>query len=523
MVGHEKYQEILEKYAKGQNPRPLLIIGDPDVDGLFTLKYLNDFANFLGYTSYSYYVNDDRQHGFFLPLDKLKGYLVLTGDFNMTRAEIQALVDNDTVILATDHHELEDGEDNFILCSDSDGNEKGLLICNQYPFEPEENKYLSGAGVLYELICDIYPEFKTPERDALVGITLLSDVCPIEGNPRAEAYLRCTYGADVTHGYLKHLVEDANEAGKPSFGAPRLDNNFINFSLSPLLNSLLRFDKKQDAIQYVLGNPINTQYTRSAQKVLVSIMRDVADVMDFPNLHILAISYERVIAQFPDAKPQNFIGLACTSYMNDHGYVSTLGFVRKHDGTILRTSFRGKFSDVNYYRGMLGLNLDCKGHSTAFGIKEFNPDASTFGDMACLVADLEADHSETFTIKPVSNLALALSKSGMDIASANCYVRDAYRTYYRYTGNSVVERRRTYKYREVTPEEIRNGVRPDTAKNGEPIIWIRDESGNLIPKYIEYEIDGRLVKSFGIPYSENTLILPLLESGYMNLYLKEVI
>ena len=112
MVGCDKWKEILEANLD----RPLLIYGDPDVDGLFSLKYEKDFADFLGFKKYSYYVNDNRQHGFNMELaDHLSGWLVISADFGITQEEMQTLVDKDVVVLATDHHEV---QDDFILCKD---------------------------------------------------------------------------------------------------------------------------------------------------------------------------------------------------------------------------------------------------------------------------------------------------------------------------------------------------------------------------------------------------------------------
>ena len=38
-------------------------------------------------------------------------------------------------------------------------------------------------------------------------------------------------------------------------------------------------------------------------------------------------------------------------------------------------------------------------------------------------------------------------------------------------------------------------------------------------KYLEYLVDGRKVKSFGVPIEEG-LILPIVEKGYINLYIR---
>ena len=49
------------------------------------------FADMLG-LKYSYYVNDNRYHGFEIPAGKLEGYLVISSDFTILRNEVEVLV-----------------------------------------------------------------------------------------------------------------------------------------------------------------------------------------------------------------------------------------------------------------------------------------------------------------------------------------------------------------------------------------------------------------------------------------------
>ena len=208
-----------------------------------------NFADMLG-LKYSYYVNENRFHGFNIPASKLKGFLVISSDFGITAEEVENLVDNDVVLLSTDHHEC---QDTFIDIKKETA--EGIVINNQYPFEPEEDRYLSGAGVFFELICSLYPEFNTAERRALVGITLLSDVRQIE-NKKARQYLKTTYTMDTSCGYVKYLI-DSTVSDSFNFGTPKLDRNFIDYTLNPCINALLRADKTNEAIKFILGSSCN--------------------------------------------------------------------------------------------------------------------------------------------------------------------------------------------------------------------------------------------------------------------------
>lgn len=458
---------------------------------------------------YTYFVNHDRVHGFKLPLKSVKGYLIISADFSITEEEMKELVDNNTVVLATDHHEI---QRNFIDIKGSTA--EGIVINNQYPFEPEEDKYLSGAGVFYELICSLYPDFINSERKALVGITLLSDIRQIE-NKKAEAYLKSTYTADTSQGYIKYLIDCVLERDY-SFGTPKLDRNFIDFTLNPSINALLRADKTDDAVNFILGGGLASNEQRETQKNLQAIVSSRMTVLELPNIHIIAINALDFIDY--NFKLPNYVGLICSNYKDSHKGISTLGFVFEN-GKLLRTSFRGKFDDIMYLSGFRNLGIDAKGHHNAFGIPEFYPTEETWIQLNDLIGDLEAMHQTTIKIVESSNLMITLTNSGSKMATKNCYVRDMYRYYIKYTGHNAKVVKTTFRYEPFTDEDYHNGLNPDKVDKGTYYKLLRDKDNNPIPKYIEYLIDGRTVKSFGVSL-DNGFIMPILEKGYMQLYIR---
>ena len=94
-----------------------------------------------------------------------------------------------------------------------------------------------------------------------------------------------------------------------------------------------------------------------------------------------------------------------------------------------------------------------------------------------------------------------------------------YRSYIKYTGSNYRIVRQTFRTEELTFQELQSGVVPDVTTKGTPYRYIKDANGKPIPKYIEYLVDGRTVKSFGITI-EDGLILPMLEKGYIQLYVR---
>lgn len=508
MQGVELFKELLIEYFD----RPWVLYGDPDVDGLISLKLMTEFAEMLG-KQYSYYVNEHRKHGFILNPTSLRGSLVIASDFSITEKELQVIVDNDVAVLSTDHHKC---QSEFISV---EGKAKGIVINNQYPFEPEEDRYLSGAGVFYELICSVYPDFKSKVREALVGVTLLSDVRAIE-NSKAREYLRKTYSISTEEPYINYLISSTLDSDF-GFGVPKLDRNFIDFTLSPTINALLRYNKTTEAVDFILGNGLRTgSKYRTSQRDLIATMTERSLVLAFPSVVILAIN-DTYFLDIPDIELSDFIGALCSNYKDSHGGISTLGFTISN-GVVTRASFRGRYDDIHYLEGFRHIGLDANGHGNAFGILDFEPTQETWTQINDLVVELEAYHEVTYTVIDVPNLSIAMLQNGMKHATENCYVRDWYRTYWKYTGVCAKVVKETYKTVELTPDDLRLGTKPDVVKKGVGYKYILDSDGKKVPKYIEYMVDGRTVKSFGVDIKDG-VILPMLERGYIQLYVKSIL
>lgn len=503
LQGKERFKELLEI----NKHRDVLLYGDPDVDGVVSLRLMVDLCRMLD-IEYSYYINDKRRHGFTINPHLLRGKLVLASDFTITQAEVEDIVKHDVILLSTDHHKV---QKDFIHCR---GIGEGLVLNNQYPFEPKENRYLSGAGVFYELICSLYPEFQSNEREVLVGLTLLSDVCNIE-NERAKYYLSKTYNDENYGDFIHYLIKSCNVSGF-NFGRPRLDRSFVDFTLCPRLNAMLRFNKTQEAVEFILGEApwgLDSTY-RDKQAELIDSMLSTARILKMPSLHVLAFNE----ALFGTTDISSFIGVSCGRYSERVGSISVLGFSYR-DGDITRASFRGRYNDVDYNTAINGVNIKAEGHPGAFGILDFMPKKNTWEILDGVISEVEKGHKITANIRDVQFLSQAMLNYGSKYANENCYIRDAYRNYFRYIGKGAVEKVRTYKTRPMEQADYDNGVKPDVTKKGIPSLYVLNEKGEKIVAYIEYDIDGYKVKSFGLSPSEG-LIMPIVESGYVNLYIR---
>lgn len=505
MKGAERFVEILDKY----NDRPKLLYGDPDTDGLFALRLMCEFAEMRGF-KYSYYVNERRYHGFALDPRKLNGYLVIASDFSITKGELEQLVKNNVVVLSTDHHEIEDKT--FIdIVGDT---AEGIIINNQYEFEPEDDKYLSGAGVFFELVRSFMPEFDTVERRAMVGITLLSDVRAIE-NAKAREYLRQTYSLNDENDFARYLFQ-CLEGKDYGFGHPRLDRNYIDFKLSPRINTLLRFNMMTEVMDFVLGRGLGYDTYKDTQKNLLLDMEKRVKVASMNSIDVIWMNTTDFL-DYKNVDIQGFLGLFCLKYKDKHDGKTTIGMIMDN-GRIVRASFRGKYDDLTYRNSLRCLGIKAEGHPSAFGIKDFYPEAQTWVDIDDTVYGLEKEYTPTEIILDCPSLSTFMLKYGAKVATDNSYSRDTRRTFFRYTGSNYTVTYESKCVRELTPDERFSGVKPDFTSSGVDYKYERDAHGNILIKYREYSIDGRKVKSFGADVT-NGLIMPIYERGYIELYL----
>lgn len=476
------FNSLVELYTEGVK-RKTLVYFDPDVDGLFAGYLGVDFLKKHGISPASY-VNKNRVHGFDMRLlPQLKDFFIVAVDFAVTREEVEQIVNNGTKILVLDHHAVEDE----LIISKRGDEIWGLVINNQYVFEPEEDRYLSGAGVVYETLCMLDDSFKSKEKEALVGITLLSDGRELE-NKKAKKYLRSTYTVDPKSEYIQHLIQGTLKSDF-GFGCPRLDRNFVDFTLSPVINSLLRFGLENEAMDFVLGKRLKSTEVRGRQQELLAYLQKECTILALNNLKVVAVFPSRYPelrkgGKFADVEVTNFIGLLASRIKGND--ISVLAFVLNR-GTVTRCSFRGRYSDLNYRLLFTQLGYDAEGHPPAFGIIHpdfsFDVGSSKWQELDDAIGELETNHDSSIKVYETANLAYFIDRNGSSLADNNIYVRDMYRKYIRYTGSNVKVLRET-------------------------------------EKSIRYLIDGREVLCFDKSINtKNGLILPMLSRGYLSLYL----
>lgn len=490
--------QFLKSLPKEERP-PILVYGDPDIDGLTAMRECLVFLQKeLDDDNIPYYCNSNRSHGFLIPAEKVKGFFIFAVDFSIERWKMQELVGAGVTVISVDHHECEDnfilehqyGDDylNGSLLTDEDG-AYGVVINNQYPFEDQDWLFQSGMGVLYHCISWYYREVygsesyqNNPTTRALVGLTLLSDVRNIE-MPHARQFLDSLYN-HPNEGYIGYLIESVLGVDY-AFGLPCMDRNFVDYTFSPKVNALFRFNLEEQAIQFILGYGYPLTDYQTLQREFVMRLEENITVHDYGSIQFISIPSTGLTVE-EKSYVTNFVGLLASRHVSSDNVVIAY-YV--DEGKVGRASFRGSIQSIDFRRELNKLGIDGRGHASAYGILNFQEDFDLFERVSKRCTELMDSIDESLTYRDVAHLGLWMRdrKKGYRTSRENCYLLNHHRVYLRYTGDldSIVKKR-----------------------------------GN--DKYAVYQVDGIEVRCFDLELSfADGLILPMLEKGRPVLQLAE--
>ena len=469
-----------------QNGKQYLVYYDPDNDGLIAGYLCEVFLDGME-KSHKHCINKNRAHGFLIPREQwasLIGYTVFAVDFSMSASDLRELTDLGVSVINIDHHHIEETE--LVSYKSEISGAESVIINNQYIFEPDEYRFLSGAGMVYYVLGSMNKAIMFEDTKALVGVSLLTDIREIE-NDIAKDFLTSTYKNDSNKfQYLVDLTKGDFDGG---FGVQNMDRNFVDYSLSPKLNALFRLDMGEEAIRVIKGEfPMERRADLSVYKdvqngVITTIIQALSGYEDNT---IVVKSVPRDLSVPLNANVSNFIGVACSRIKN-YGKTSFL-FVRDDNDNILRGSVRGRFDNVDYLHIFRRHGFHCEGHKVAFGVISGDITSIDLKSLSDEIREAEIEGEKTQYIgrlREVQNLNMFISMPlGREIAMANNFVRDSKRVYFKYTGNNV-----------------------KVEQKGK--MWL-------------FHIDGIPVKCFDESLTtDNAYILPLAErSGYITCYLR---
>lgn len=473
-IGLDKVVDILNKSNK------FLIYYDTDIDGAIAGELVRRVLSKYG-KYYRYYINENRQHGLKLSndqLSKLEGFTIILVDAGVTREELERCISHGVSIIVIDHHEVH--EDDLIYVENEKA--KGVIINNQYNKEPEMYRFLSGAGVVYYVLKNLFPHDIGEEEKFLVGISLLSDVREIE-NSTARDFLMTTYS--YRSDYVDYLIDLTKPQKDYTFGVHVFDRNFIDYYFNTSVNALFRLNRGYDAIDIFRkaynGGSLNI--FKEKQMYIRDHMLSKTVITELSHLVIATLDYDSYIHDgYFDIT--NFVGLVCSRLRSHYGK-AVLYVVMDKNNTIKRGSVRGKKDGVDYLSIFKKHGFIADGHKIAFGVTGVE-NIIDFNELNNDISKLESNIKDVRNVIPITNLSFMLHNGVIDkIAEENNFVRSEKRTVLKYNGSNIEER--------------------------------------IFPKVTKYIVDGVEVLSFNKDISIfDGVIIPLKEKGkYIKFYLSE--
>ena len=377
---------------------PIVLKGDPDVDGLMAWYVGAKMLQKAGYSFHSC-VNTDRRHGlveeelvkkerswrqydYYIPTEYHQNEIIINVDSSISAEEMLQLTSQGNFVISLDHHEVEGSplfpNQQYWSTTEETGDGVSLigeavLINNQYEFEPEELKFWSGTGVVLNALSKILEVEIETEWVAMHGVTLLSDVRDIE-NPLAREILKVTFETPLLEmPTLRKLTQVCQAEVPTAFQRypEKLDRTFVDFSLSPYINASYQLNLSE----YLFRLCIQTDFfyslpAKTIRTRILNHMKDYLKVTELENLVILAIDVAE-IPETSDSKEYNFkytsfLGLIANQYLRDLGKTVLIAAVE--NGKWLRGSVRGFHSEVEYRDFFEHHNFDAQGHKGAFGL-----------------------------------------------------------------------------------------------------------------------------------------------------------
>lgn len=406
--------------------KKFLVYFDPDVDGAFAgvlpWKFLQNKD-----CSVDVCMNKNRQHGVIRKFKGNENYgVIISVDSFVPFEKVKELVDLGFNFISIDHHEC--GDEKIIY--EGKNSCRGIVINNQYPWEREDKRYLSGAGVVFEVFCQMFPEEDFSWFGDVVGVTLLSDVRDISSED-AKGYLKRTFSAHKKNKYVQYLIDECDRFKVSySFGRNHFDRSFISFTLSPTINSLLRFNYVKEVIDFVTGKGLR-KYANKAQKELIE--KTLKDHVELVNLNGTAIV--KVEDWVKDVEMSNFIGLIANNLLSNE-YKNVVCYVKSKKG-ISRASFRSINQGYDFLSKFKEAGYNAIGHKNAFGILDFVDKRVNVGWFRGLCDESSEVDLKRSYIEVRNMLTFKNSGRALQIAKSNDLGMDKDRVFVKYVGNNL--------------------------------------------------------------------------------------
>lgn len=441
MRGTDIVKEILESNIE----KEFIVYFDPDVDGAFSGVLPWKFLRDRGKHSLNL-MNINRMHGIHIDLKPYVGKYatIISVDAFVPAEQVKEVVDMGFNLISLDHHEC---GNEFIYYKNNETGKQGVVVNNQYPFEDKEKRFLSGAGVVYEVFKEIYPELNFDWYRDTVGITLLSDVRDIS-NKEARGYLSYTYSSSGRNSYINYLIDECSKfKGTYSFGRPKMDRTYISFTLSPLINALLRFNRVETVLGFMTGKGLKESLVEDQKQLLQETIEGYTVTKKIGDIAIVQVEDWKT-----GVNMSNFIGLIANKLLGKEAD-SILCFIKNRDGTS-RASFRSNKQEFNFLDLFKKEGYNAIGHKSAFGVLDFIETKIPVTTLAKIVSKAKDNKNDRNYIE-VKNLSMFKSVGrAKKIAEENDYLMDKDKVFIKYVGNNIKLEKSTEKYKRYMVDNV---------------------------------------------------------------------
>ena len=349
---------------------------DIDFDGLGTGHIMHRFMRMIGMKNIVPCINKERVHGVqekhieAFKNNRIELAIILDSSSN----DIDIIKQMECDVLIIDHHKMGHDETvgktaggTYVIVNNTvDNNDTerinnwaeqlygGQAICfTNYKADAR----MSCGLVLYEFLRVF--QYVTNMSDIIkkallyqwAGVTLITDAIEL-GTKRNQYYIGNTVLAKEIEPSLNNMIETLNSYNR------KLTKSFIQYTLAPLFNGAIRCGYSTKALDIILNNTSKAGELASIRivqrKVVDSNMQGVENYGTF------------CMKELGDASLAPYSGLIANKVVTETNK-NTIAYNRV--GGIIKGSFRGLYSKLNYLQEFVNNGVFAQGHGAAFGVE----------------------------------------------------------------------------------------------------------------------------------------------------------
>lgn len=364
LTRHKEFSEKLNKILK-ENLK-VLLVGDPDPDGLMCLLQWKETFKLLNFNNYSVYPYNSRSHKL-NPLavkeaiDNKYDVIIINDTASKAFDEIDELIKNNVDIIIIDHHETDRD-----YC---DYPSRCLIINSVIENRVNRNIRLTvSAGALVFIILDAYLADKKIDSNPLICyalISLYSDSIDMSSEINRGIYFSAVAYADTDlptpiSMFLNERTKFCRRAIEFQY-APRLNCAFRS-ELFAVLNTYVNLSTQSSIVEFCpIIETLKEFHVKTSRMV-----EQVADLIEFVDMNNLIIANMQSVDSYisiNDNKLYNYTGLVANKLADKYKKAAVV-YCGYED--IIKGSFRDLLARkyLPYFQEI----CDADGHNSAFGM-----------------------------------------------------------------------------------------------------------------------------------------------------------